>query len=111
MTTMKPPTCEEAFARLIQLREGLSYTPVVTAIDVEDGGDYQLGEYTWDHDNASVTVTYRDPAGRPGKKQTLYIDLENYQAVGPDGEDTGRSGFAGLIEDLLAAGITLPTES
>ena len=88
---------EVALAQLIKARDALDFDPVVTDTDFDGGGEVQIGDMTWDHDNASLTVTYRNPEDTPGQKRTFYIDLESYQST-----TSGRYGFAGLMEDLLS---------
>lgn len=85
---------KKALARLVRERNGLSYTPKITSTHFDSGGDVQIGDYTWDHDNASFIVRYRDPSKSPGGTYTDTIDLEYYEG-----------GFGGFINDLLIAGL------
>lgn len=40
--------------------------PIVTDVQFEDGeGDIQIGDYTWDYDEDSVTIHYLNDDGEP----------------------------------------------
>jgi hypothetical protein len=67
-------TYYEALAIYVQRHAGLTELPVVVMDDFENGGDVQIGDEIWDHDNALVTVTYVIP---PSEEKAFYsIDLE-----------------------------------
>lgn len=90
---------EDALALLIQKNENLDFIPVIKKIEFDQGGDYQIGDMTWDHDNATITVTYRHPDGTPGKKYEYRIDFEFY---GVDYNDrTKPTGFGAFMQDLI----------
>jgi hypothetical protein len=77
-----------ALARFVQNRERLGFVPEVVSTAWQDGQDIQIGDYTWDHENAEFLVRYRDPAGHPSGIHTLSIDLESH-------------GFGQLIQDIV----------
>ena len=90
--TMSNVTFEEALARLIKKEQNLDFEPVIKRIDFSAGGDYQIGDYTWDHENTNLTVEFREPAGTPGRKYTHYLDLESYSG-----------GFGGFMQAIINA--------
>lgn len=94
---------EEALALLIRKNEKLDFVPVIKKIEFDQGGDYQIGDMTWDHDNASITVTYGHPDGTPGRKMTYRVDFDDYHLYLDDGyqRDETKFGFAGFMNDLL----------
>lgn len=95
MTVQNDSAYHQALGELIRRSEGLQDTAVIVSVDYDAGGEYQIGDYTWDYDNASLTVRYRNLDNVAAGVQSFYIDLEYYE--GPN----GTSGFAGLMEELL----------
>lgn len=93
-------TYEESLALLIKKNENLDFVPKIMSTDFNAGGEYQIGDMTWDYENASITVYYRDPAHTPGKTYKYTVDL-GYYGSGIDMEPGSKIGFAGFIEDLL----------
>lgn len=97
----------EALARLIQEKEQLDYFPVIKNTNFDQGGDFQIGEMTWDHDNATFTVKYRDPRHTPGKTHEFRVDFETYNLYydGPSQANVRQHpstiGFAGFLNELL----------
>lgn len=46
-------------------------------IDIDHGGSYQIGEYTWDYDNASVEIGYRT-LGKKKKISSVKVELYDF---------------------------------
>lgn len=73
-------TYEEALAILIQRDLDLDYLPEILDTSFDAGGDVQLGEYTWDYEDATLEITYRDPRNQPtrshGTRHKYYITLD-----------------------------------
>lgn len=102
---------EDALALLIRENEELSFTPKITDITFDEGGDIQIGDMTWDHDNASITVSYtRGSDDLPGNRFTYHVDLEYYNADSYGESKGGRTGFAGFMDDLLRVAAENPTK-
>jgi hypothetical protein len=78
----------QALSRFVAEREGLDFKPEILSTDWQDGRDVQIGDYTWDHENAEFQVRYRDPDGHPSAVTTMSIDLESH-------------GFGQLIQDIV----------
>lgn len=61
--------------RVIWYEEGPPPNPdeiTIIDIDIEPGGDYQIGDMTWDHDDPSIEITY-EINGRHG---TVNVELD-----------------------------------
>jgi len=106
MTTTKltnTPGFDTALAALIKRVRELDFMPVIASqLEFEAGGEFQIGDDTYEHDNASISVSYYDPSF-PRVTLTFCEDLDNYESA------TGRTGFAGLMEDLLAVALEAGT--
>jgi hypothetical protein len=86
----------KVLATYLQIELALDYEPKIIDTTWVDGGDYQIGEMTWDHESAVFEINYHAVGMDKNGKQK--VQLKQHQIA------IDNRSFAELIQKLVEIG-------